>query len=81
MTRQQQQHKNCSPSIWEEDYDEDYFDQYDDYGDYSVNQRNGGGGGGNSKTEKRQAKRGGGCANVYSSRHIRTTEAQRIQRK
>lgn len=63
----------------------DCFDEYDGYGDYSVNQATrgggGGGGGGKSKTEKRHNKRGGGCVNVYSSKHIRAMEAQRTQQR
>ena len=83
-TMSQQLHQQQDPLYDTEDYDFDYFGEYDDYGDFSVNHRGGGGGGGgkgNSKSEKRQAKRGGGCANVYSSKHIRAMESQRASRK
>ena len=82
MSRQQQVQKyHDSQPTWD-DHDEDnqdYFDEYDDYGDYSINQQRGGGG--KTKTEKRQANRGGGSSNVYSSKHIRAKVSQRIAQK
>ena len=78
MARQQKQFE--AQSSWDDEAENVYFDEYDDYGDYSINQRSGGGGS-TTKPEKRQAKRGGGSANVYSSKHIRAKASQRIARK
>ena len=74
MVRQSGQHKLSKP-IWEdEDYGYDVFNGYDDYGDYSVNRAAGGGGRG-------EANRGGGCTNVYTTKHVRAMEARRASQK
>lgn len=88
----QQRHNSKSESVYcgddrqQDDGYDNYDDDYDSNGDYSLHQARAGGGGDgrdaqSKKSAKRHNKRGGGCVNVYSSKHIRAMEAQRIQRK
>jgi hypothetical protein len=59
-------------------------DEYDDYGDFGVNQAKSGGGGGGGggttqKIDKRQEHRGGsgGSGSIYSAKHVRAKETQK----
>ena len=73
----------ASSSLYEEDGDYDYYDEYeyDDPYDFAANSGGRGGGGGG---KKKGGKGGKSCssssstgAGVYSSKHVRQREAQR----
>lgn len=66
--QQQQQAQKALSRLEDYDYDWDAADNYDDWGC--------GGQDANSKTVKMEAKRGGGSANVYSSKHTRMRAAR-----
>ena len=70
--QQQQQQQQLDDHDEYDTCEADHLDKYD----FDLNQQKGGGGG-KSKMEKRQAERGGGSTNVYSSKHVRAMEAQR----
>merc|ERR1712151_939579 len=57
---------------YQDDYDNNYYEAYNEYDDFDVQQYRGGGGGSEAtKRRKKQKRQGKAQVNVYSSRHAR----------